>query len=237
MSSSDTSLFGKWLTLPSWAIPPVAASISTIPVFYGYVVKSAHQMQAPIPKMTPLQILKGGMNAGLIVGAQTVVQIKVEKKCKKYFGAQGVIPILASSIIVGSACSPILAVFNGKTMGYKISESLRKLSVKQVSAITIRETSFLGAMAISSYLNESMKGRTLEDNQGARAASSFASGVIGSFLGHIPDTLLTRWQKGLQVDNVSQLIKGAPARALTIGSFIAIYQFVKEKMEANFVKR
>lgn len=143
MSISNTSPIGG-NSLPPCTIPPLAAAVSIVPVFYAFVVKSAQQTGMPIPKMTVSQAFKVGIKAALpsggTVGAQMLLQNKINKKCQKYFGEKSIASTLVSSMAVGVISAPILAIFNGQTMGYTFMQSMQKLSAKQVCAITARES-------------------------------------------------------------------------------------------------
>src|ERR1700722_1732519 len=161
---SGQSSGGVWSYVVPYLAPPLAASAAIIPVFYGFVAKSAQQIGEPIPRMTVKEALKGGVKAaptiGAIVGTQMIAQNAVEKILVKNSGNNGkpsFVSMLASSIIVGGISAPALAVFNGQKMGCTVTESLRSLSAKQTAAIVSRETSFLFSLRISGSVSEAMK--------------------------------------------------------------------------------
>lgn len=223
-----------WSQAGPYLKPPVAAGVAIIPVFYGFIAKSAQQIDKPIPRMTVIDVLKEGSKAaptiGVIVGTQMIVQNIAEKALKKNDKDKSELPfssMLISSAIVGGISAPALAVFNGQTMGRTVMESLMSLSLKQGASIIFRETSFLFSLRISEPVSKIMK-RTSGDNKSVEYISAFATGVIGSIIGHPADTALTRWQKGMKVENYRQLIKGSPVKAVAVGGFAVLYKLVTE---------
>lgn len=226
-----------WSSITPYVVPPVAASAAIIPVFYGFIAKSAQQTGNPIPKMLVMSVFKEGFKAaptiGVIVGTQMIAQNAVEKALKKNKTGQekeSFMTMLASSIIVGGVSAPTLAVFNGQTMGRSIQASLKELSPKQTMAIVTRETSFLFSLRISDPVGNAMK-KVGGDNKAVEYFSAFVSGAIGSIVGHPADTALTRWQKGMKIENFRQLMAGAPMKAVAVGGFAMIYKLVKEILQ------
>ncbi|MBS3904359.1 MAG: hypothetical protein KGZ39_03430 [Simkania sp.] len=237
-AASNGQPLDVWARVAPYLIPPAAASAAIVPVFYGFIAKSALQVGAPIPKMPIIEVLKGGFKAaptiGAIVGTQIAVQKAVEKVLAK--GSHGdqetasSARILASSMIVGGASAPALAVFNGQTMGRSIVESLKKLTAKQAGAIVVRETSFLFSLRISDPLGRAMK-QVGGDNKAVEYGAAFTSGAIGSVIGHPADTALTLWQRNIQIDSFRSLMRGSPVKAVAVGGFAVCYKFIKEKLE------
>ncbi len=173
----------------------------------------------------------------VIVGTQMISQNLIEKGFKAIMkGISGkedhFALMLVTSMIVGGISAPALAVFNGQTMGRTVKESLRSLSQKQTIAIVTRETSFLFSLRVSKPMSEFMEDRCGK-NKAVEYGSTFAAGAIGSLVGHPADTALTLWQKGRNVENLSQLMRGGPVKALTVGGFSICYKTVKELLESN----
>lgn len=230
---------GVWSITP-YLIPPSAASAAIVPVYYGFIVKSAQQAGNSIPRISLIEALKGGCKAaptiGIIVGTQMVVQSIAEKTLMKFSSNKkdqpsGFIRMFASSMIVGVVSAPALAVFNGQTMGRKVLVSLKDLSAKQAGAIVARETSFLFSLRVSGPVSELMK-RKFGDNKMVEYGSTFLSGAIGSLIGHPADTALTRWQKGMETKNFRQAMKGGPIKAVAVGGFSVCYKIMKEILES-----
>jgi hypothetical protein len=219
-------------------VPPVAASAAIVPVFYGFVAKSALQLgEKSIPRMSIVESLTKGIKAaptiGVIIGTQMIVQMLVEnallrankktdQKLPLSFSA-----MLVSSMIVGAISAPALAVFNGQTMGQTVMKSLKSLSVKQTGAILVRETSFLFSLRVSEPLSNAMK-QHFGENKCVELGSAFVSGAIGSLIGHPADTALTLWQKGMKIEKPCHVMRGAPAKALAIGGFSVGYKLVNK---------
>ena len=106
----------------------------------------------------------------VIIGTQMVTQSLCEKGLKALKPEthpkqdENFALLLLSTVIVGVASAPALAVFNGGTMGRTWKESLRALSFKQYSAIVARETSFLFSLRISGPVADYME-RTYGKNK------------------------------------------------------------------------
>jgi len=224
-----------WATVVSLAASPVAAGGAVVPVFYGFMAKSAQQLGNPVPSMPPVEVLKAGVKAAptiaLIVGMQTAAQSGLEKA---WLNGQAASPfsMLLSAAAVGAVSAHGLAMFNAQSMGQSPLQAAKDLSFKQGSAIVTRETSFLLALRIAGPVSEAMQ-RQFGKNKAVDYASAFTTGVIGSVVGHPADAALTLWQKGMPVTSISQLMRGAPARALAVGGFSVCYKTLKECIEAT----
>jgi len=239
MSSSNPVQNGQpsenvWSYYAPYLAPPAAASAAIVPVYYGFIAKSAQQMGEPIPRMSPLEAIKRGCQAtpkiGATIGVQMLTQDAVEKVLNQYAGNRekpSFFTMLASAAVVGAASAPFLAVFNGDTTGQSVRESLRsfRANPKQGGAIISREISFLFALRISGPVGEVMKQR-YGDNQAVQYSSIFMSGAIGSLIGHPADTALTLWQNGRKIENIRHLMRGGPMKAVAVGGFAVGYNML-----------
>ncbi len=242
MSSSVTSpnsgppSQGVWSSVAPYVVPPVAASLAIVPVFRDMVAKSAQQKGEPVPSMTFKEGVKGGSKmaptVGGIVGTQMAIQRVVEQAVKQDSQPGNVFSKLASSAVVGMTSAPVLAVFNGQTMGWTAREALKKFSLKQGGAIAAQETAFVGGLSVADNVAAVMK-EALGDNKVVDYMAAFVSGVAGSVAGHPANTALTRWQSGMSVDKVRQLMWGVCRRARAIGGFSVGYKFCKEALGAT----
>lgn len=242
MSSPTTGPEGPRSTAAyaPYVIPPVAAGASIIPLFSGFMVKSAQQQYKPMPRVSFIEGLAAGFRAaptiGSIIGAQLIIQDLVEKRMFTP-PQQGELPTLSSmvrsSAIVGALSAPGLAIFNGQSMGKSAIQSLRGLSLLQIAAIVSRETTFLLSMRISDPASDYMKER-FGDSPAVVYGSAFASGAFGSFISQPADTALTCWQNGMRVTNLSHAMRGGPVKALTVGTFAVLYKFTKETFSTLF---
>lgn len=233
-STQRAWLAPMWQAVAPYTVPPAAAGIAIVPVFYGFMAKSALQMGGRMPPIEVISTLKKGCQTaptvGAIVGTQMIVQNLVEKALQKGAGnqqTQNFPMMLASAAIVGALSAPILAVFNGQTMGQTAFQSLKSLSAKQTSAIVARETSFLFSLRVSEPIAKEME-RLCGKSPAVDYGSAFVSGVVGSLIGHPADTALTLWQKGMKVKNARQLMRGGPAKAVAVGGFSMGYKKVTE---------
>ncbi|NGX26180.1 MAG: hypothetical protein K940chlam6_00093 [Chlamydiae bacterium] len=223
------------MTISQYLVPTVSAAAAMVPTYYGFAVKSAQQLDKTIPRFVPLEAIKNGLKlaptAGLIVGTQMIA----EKWIGKQLGAENsLLKSLASAAIVGLISAPLLAAFNGQTMGRSISESILALSMREAAAITAKETIFVVSLGASSKVSQIMK-RYFGDNMATEYAGAFVSGAIGSIVGHPFDTMLTRWQAGLPCKAI-HLMKGATAKALAVGSFSMFYNMGKGFLTSSLVK-
>lgn len=236
VSSTDQLL--QWASFWPNMTAPVAAGSAIVPTFYGFAVKSAQQTERPLPRMTPYQAFVKGMSAaptvGAIMGLQTYVQKKVVEYVHQYFGqeqnAQASPELLAaSSIFAGAVSSPLYAILNGQSNNQRPLDSLRSLTFPQGAAITVREGAFFGGLTMAESVSDLAK-RRFGKTKTVEYVSAFASGLIGTFLGHPADTALTRWQQGMTADLFRTAFRGAPTRTLAGGLFSVAYKFVKDKL-------
>jgi hypothetical protein len=239
MSSSTTPTGSKgptqeyWPMVAPYVVPPTAASLAIVPVFRDMVAKSAQQKGQPVPAMTILEGVKAGIKAaptvGGIVGTQMVFQRFVEGYLVGDSKQPSFFTLLASSGIVGMGSSPILAIFNGQTMGWGVRESLRRFSPKQGLAITAQEAGCVGGLSAADRLAAAMRKR-FGDNKAVDYSAAFISGAAGGLAGHWGNTALTRWQNGMVIEYPSQLMWGSVRRMRALGFFSVGYKFVKETM-------
>lgn len=233
---------GLWVSISPYVVPPMAASAAIVLPFRDLMAKSAFQLgyQGPYLRVNNVLTyitfekgLKEGFKAaptvGAIVGTQMIVQSIVEKKLLGESGEINLSTTLISSAIVGAISAPVLAVFNGQTMGWTIRESLRKFSCKQGMAIAVQETAFVGGISVADHLAAIMK-RTFGDNKAVDYAAAFVAGASGSLIGHPANTALTRWQNGKIVEGGSQLMWGSLRKARAIGIFSLCYKLGKDTL-------
>lgn len=236
MSSSPIQNRPQAQELWTYCAAPIAAGIAIIPVFYGFIAKSALQIGEPTSKITAKQAIHKGFKAaptiGIIVGTQMLVQSIAEntltKKVNTHNKQAGHLHILTSSILTGILSAPAYAVFNGQTLGISIAQSLKTLSLKQTVAIVTRESSFLFSLRISDHVSTYLKDK--EDNKITANCAVFITGAVGGIIGHPADTALTLWQIGLKVERLSLLSRGILTRALAVGGFSVLYKTTKDKL-------
>jgi hypothetical protein len=232
ISSSNNSPTKSYLkTTLEYLTPPIAAAIAIIPLYGDLVKKSALQLETKAPKLLMNERIMGGLRlsptVGLIVGAQMVLQTQVEKQIFPYTKADNLTSLLQSSFIVGLASAPILAVFNGQTMGLSVRESLKRFSIKQASAITLQETAFvcgITAAEKAAKLTEPYFGKSKTNDY----LAAFLSGALGSLAGHPANAYLTRQQNHLKILNFKQVVQGSLIKARAIGIFSVGYKAITE---------
>lgn len=243
MSSSSTAASnqqpppqGAWPKIAPYVVPPVAAAAAIVPVFRDMVAKSAQQRGEPIAAMTLREGLREGVKAaptvGAIVGTQMMLQNVVEKTLTGPSNEESLSSAFVSSAIVGTASAPVLAIFNGQTMRRTVSESLRRLSAIQCLAIATQETAFVGGLRAADRLAAVMRKR-FGNNKAVDYTAAFVAGAAGSLAGHPANTALTRWQSGLKVDSVRQLMWGSLRKARAVGGFFVVYKLGKETLNST----
>lgn len=222
-----------WTSMAPYVVPPIAASAAIVPVFRDLVAKSDLQKGKPVLPMTCVESIKGGIKmaptVGAIIGTQMVFQRVVEKALTGSFGSESLLSTLSSSMVVGIASAPILAVFNGQTIRQSMKESLRKFSLKQGMAIAVQETAFVVGLSAADKLSKIMKGQ-FGDNKAVDYIAAFIAGAAGSLTGHPANTALTRWQSHMTIDSFQQLMCGGARKARAIGCFSVGYKFAKETL-------
>lgn len=236
MSTSSTSQFKTYFD--SYALPPLSLGLSIIPTFYGYGLKTAQQLGQPFT-MTYLQACKAGMKASPILGGNVGAQLITQNAVEKFFSIEENNPtpldyskMFASSFIVAGASSPFLAIFNGRTLGWTVGESLRRFTIHQAGTIVARETFFLGSLRISEPVSLFVQER-FGEHQFIGISASFATGAFGSLLGHPTDTLLTLWQKNIKPRNFSHLMQGSIARTSAGGTLFVLYNYVRQSLTTS----
>jgi hypothetical protein len=201
-----------------------------LPVFYGFIIKSAQQTNQPIPKLTWREHVQGTGKVGSLIGLQIVLQNAVEKEWSKKFGdpkERGIAPMVTSSLCAGALSAVPLGVVNGITLKQSAWQAFKGLTAQQIAAISVRETTFLGAVQISGPVSDYME-RTYGKNDSVKHVANFSTGVIGSLMGHPFDTVVSCLQKKVPIQNWTHLARGAPIRAVSVGGFVMFYKACKE---------
>lgn len=224
---------GLWPLVEPYAAPPLAAAGGIIPAYRHLIAKSYQQCELPVPRMTLLEGLKKGLfkgapTVGVVIGTQMILQNAVERVLAG--NTTSLSSTLMSAALVGMASAPVLAVFNGGTMGYTVLQSLRRFSGKQVLALTVQETGCLGGLSAAGPLADFMR-RKVGDNKIVECATAFTSGALGALAGHPANTAVTRWQKGLTLDTFHQPMLGAARRTYGVGMLSVLYQLNRDALK------
>lgn len=213
-------------------VPPIAsAAFAITPTFWLFKIKSAQQAGDPISRFTVTSSLKDGIKAAPFLGAVVGVQLKTEKFVKeKLFEIfqlgtkeeRGFWLSFTSSAIVGALSAPLWTVFNARTMNIPLKKAFKNFP-KQALAISFRETAFLIPL--------SYQPKNTGDSKIQEYFMEFMKGAAISACGHPADTLSTLWQKGKNLQNISQLKNGLVARATGVGLFTVLYKFGNETIK------
>jgi len=222
-----------------YMLPPLAAGGAIPPFFYGFIRKSALQRSLPVPALSLARVAIEGIKASptvaALVGTQLIVQKEVEARLSRSPVENNLRNMIASSAIVATASVPLLAIFNGQTVGMSPLQSLRAISPLQAGAINLKELTFLFSVRVSGPLSDMMK-KVAGDNRATTVGSHFLAGAIGSYVGHPGDTILTWSQNNMSVRNelkncgVRSLMRGAHSKAAAVGGFTVLYNLIKERL-------
>lgn len=130
--------------------PPISAMGAIVLPYRFFVQKSAQQLGRPIPRISFLEGIAGGLRTapmiGFIVGTQMIAQEAIEKMIGGDKDHPSFFKMFASSALVGLISAPSLAAFNGLTLKQTVMDSVRRLSARQTGAIVARETSFFSLL-------------------------------------------------------------------------------------------
>lgn len=244
-SSSSTSPTGQpaqglWSTAASYLYPPVAAGVAIVPTYYGFVAKNALQLGRPIPQMNA-ELFKGALKAAPALSVAVGAQMGAQKIVERMFvdkpedsaesSHNSVKMMLLSSTLVGGLSAYPLAVFNNQVGGKSFKESIKSPSAKVLVAMAGREACFLSSLRVSGPVSEVMKS-AFDDNEVVEQGAIFATGAVGSLVGHPADTAATLWQNGMKVANFRQLAKGSATKAFAVGAFSVAYKAVERGLRS-----
>ncbi|MCH9612763.1 MAG: hypothetical protein S4CHLAM102_12600 [Chlamydiia bacterium] len=213
-----------------YAMPLLAAGLAVILPFKQLMEKSNMQLGAKTVKVTWREGITQGCKTlptvGGLIGAQMIFQHIVKGRMGQMGWQEGMHTDLASSAVVGLCSSPFVAVFNGGTMGWTITQSLKRFTPPIAGAIVGQETAFVGGIACADRISEIMKG-ALGDNKGVEYTAYYISGFAGSYVGHPFNTLLTRWQANMALESMPQLMAGSLKKGNAVGIFTILYKGIQ----------
>jgi hypothetical protein len=210
---------------------PIAASIAIIPLAKGLIRKSELQLEKPKTPINFSTSLVTGLKISPIVGFTVGIQMILENILTKNHESNGekkdVFTNLKFSLLIGTATSPLIAIFNAQAMNMNLKSALKTLSSKQISMIALQESSFVAGMSSSDYIPTSFTYIKL-DKKIEKMIKMFFSSFLGALIGHVPNTILTRSQHGLVTPFSKTLIKGSMTRSANIGLFSVFYHSTKK---------
>lgn len=217
-------------TVAAWGafLPP--------PVIQGFVAKSALQRNLEVPRMPfracAVEGFKTAPTVGVSVGVQSAAQEFFEGQLNRFQGnegnGEGLGTMAASAGAAACVTSPVLAAFNGQTMGLGPVQAVKNMTWKQTGAIAGRETGFIFGLRAAKPMAEVMK-RQFGDNKVVEYAASALSGGLGSLAGQPFDYILTANQANLR-PNWSHTMRGGGHKAAAVAMFAMGYKAVKETM-------
>ena len=220
-----------------WSVAPISAGLSILPTFYGFQRKSALQSFGSAPKFRPVSAFVGGVKASptiaAIIGSQILMQGGIEERLPQTKESKNK-NMFVSCSIVALFSIPGFIVFNGQTLGRSPLNSLRAATLAQGLSIFSREETFLGSVRVSGPVGDALK-KSGGDHKVAEIAGHFATGAIGSVIGHPGDTALTWLQNGLKIGEtirthgVFSLYRGVVPKAVATGAFVVCFKEIMNK--------
>jgi hypothetical protein len=221
--------------LAPYLLSPASAALAVAAnplFFYCQRLKTVKQLDIPLARLSAWQFtvqnIKMAAIVGALVGTQMVAQDLIEKNLFKK--ESGFYAMLASSLMVGTVSSPILAMYNGLSGNLTFKQSWNALSVKQLGSILGQETIFLLSRKVSGPVNEKLKKQYGESNT-IRYGSSFLTGTFGAFLNHPANTTITFLQNKKGMPPLNQLMRGCVPRALSVGMLLACCELASDVLK------
>lgn len=219
--------YGAYLTNPG------VAAVAILPAFGDLEAKGKLQVGEKVEQRSFQENIKRGRKiapiTGLVIGAQMFLQPMVASYLVKPGDKPTTTDSLFSSAAVGLISAPFLAGFNGKARGVPLLETIRKLTLSKTAVICIQETAFVSSQTLQEKL-QPYSG----NSKVMPYLIAYASGFVGSLLGHPANTALTRWDENLRIENIRQLGWGALRKANGIGKFSVCYKLGKDTLEVVF---
>ncbi len=228
-----------WTSASSYIIPPVAAGVGFIPVSYGFIAKSAMQIQKSRPPIN-FEVFVAGCKAAptvsAIVGSQIIAANCFADWIKSFTSDKTSINAkLAGAIITGAVSSPIFIIFQSQTVGISPMETIKSFrfnvpTFKKLGGATAIETTFLGGVLMGDFVGSKMEeyfGKT----KAVAYGSTFMTGVFGSLLGHPFDTRMVCLIKNFSKPVFRECWRGAFFKAPAVGGFSVCYKIAKETLE------
>ncbi|MCH9633469.1 MAG: hypothetical protein S4CHLAM7_01940 [Chlamydiae bacterium] len=223
-----------WTSAAPYLSKPLAAAGAIVPVNYGFEIKSAQQTGESIPKLNITALKRGFLAAplaGAAIGTQMISQEAIERVLKsKQSDTQSYSAKLMSSAVVGVSSSPAYIVLNGHFLNMSPKKSLMQSSLRQVAAISGRETCFVLSLSLSTPIADQMK-KLLGNRTEIETSAAFVSGAMGSIAGHGFDTWLTCDQKKVPIESLRNLARGSLVKAISTGLFAVLYDSIQNFLD------
>jgi hypothetical protein len=237
LSLIATTAFVTGAEQPFWkdcvyrpVISGAAASVSIIPVFHGFILKSDAQnwVTAIRPYRESLQAQpKVATVVGTTIATQNMACALAERA--------GCTPVVAS-IIAAGASAPLYAIFNGQSAKLSMWESMRRMTRWQTMHIIGRETAFFYSLYASIPAAVYMK-QYWGDQWWVESSTHLFVGGMGAVAGHPFDCALTYQQNysGLKIEIAKHGVMRACTRGLmwragATAVFNWEYQWLKKRM-------
>ncbi len=202
MSSVQDTTFN---TIYKWAGEITAeiaiAGAANIPTFRYFAEKNGANCGTKLPINTKIRWILRGIQTAPSIGASVGLQLALQKGIENFQkDPSSIINKVASAALVGLISSPFLAAFNGQLANQPYLMALRKAfnNPRIIMAITLRETSFIGALVLTDPVIGKMRA-VWGDFKGLGFVVAGFTALAGAALGQIPDCISCRLQNNLKV--------------------------------------
>lgn len=215
-----------------------AVTLAYAPTNHLFEIKAAQQNKEPWPRFNRsalIRTLETSPIAGVVVTAQVITQQRIEDELKRRGAGYG--SELSSSAFTGVASAPGYMFLNARVARLPLKEYMQQSTptslAKEAIAISLRETAFVGSLALSQPLGRQAKEAC--PYPGVEEITQFSTAALGSLAGHPFDTYLTCSQKKVPIETLSGFFRGGTARSLATGAFATLLS--KTRREINEVSK
>jgi len=216
-----------------------AAGLSIIPVFRDYVLKSDLQKGVPSPvRLSFWEGIRLGIKAApatsLAVGGPLLMQRHIEPWFQDEKKTTTFRTLMLSAIVVGALSTPILLIFEGRSMNEGVLGSLKYMSCpKQYLAFSLQEVGCVAGLSSAKYVDsEARKRFGFQEGPLLTYGSAFFSGAAGAMAGHFGNTVSTRLRNGLPVEcSVKKLSLGLIPRTWALGAYSVFFRFLSKTFD------
>lgn len=230
-SSGDNPFLKFWAHVAPLAAPPIAAGGAVAVIMRDMMKKGHVQIYGTTPSVSLFAGILQGVKAAPVVGATVAFQMMLQGRVQRVFTDETedvpLLPLVASSTVVGIISSPLLLAFNAQTTGKGALQGLKECTPKKGGMISIQEGTFVVGLAGAKPLGRVMRAH-IWDHPGMDTVASFMASAGGSILGHPANTAVTLWQEGMQVSTIRGLYRGVFYKARGTGFFGVFYKVFQD---------
>lgn len=234
MSSATSSISSNSFLKSIWSdtVTVAASGLAIIPVFRRYVLKSDQQRGLPSPTLLPFrQGIQMGIRAApataLAAGFPPLVQRHIELLFQGEEGKTTWRTLFLSSAVVGALSTPVLLIFEGRSLKQGVWASLKHASCpRQYCAFALQEIGFVAGVSTAKHVDRKVREYLdIQENPLTTYASAAAAGGMGAAAGHAGNTVSTRLRSKLPINyrSIRQLNLGFVPRTGALMGYSLLY--------------